>query len=57
MQRIMDMGNQLGIPWDELGPIREKALQMPSELQQKRAALEKMVSYAFRKGFLKKLPG
>ena len=51
----MDLGNQLGIPRNTLVSIEMEALQMSSELQQRRAALEKMVNYAFKKGFLIKL--
>ena len=56
MKNRIHLGDKLGIPGEKLESIEMKALQMSSELQQRRAALEKMVRYAFREGLLKKLP-
>ena len=51
----MNLGTQLGIPEDELEAIQTEALQMPTNLREKKA-LEKMVTNAFRRHVLTQLP-
>ena len=54
--RRRDLGTKLGIHRNELKRIEKEALRMSTKLQQRRAVLEEMVSYAFKKDSLRKLP-